>query len=98
MSDLERANVTAHTLANAVKIRRAVYYQPPGGGRPQLLISAQELDEMKMTQDRWIGEQKKRLGAEAGSGRGDDRRPAEEPARATEAAPPAEASTGFRAE
>lgn len=55
--------VTAHTLANAVKVNGAVYYQPPEGGPKKLLVSAAELNEQRMTQDRWIQEQREHLEA-----------------------------------
>lgn len=60
------APITAHTLANAVYVRGAIYYQPPDGGPRQLLVSAEELNAKKMTQDRWIDEQKERLAGDSG--------------------------------
>lgn len=56
-----RAPVTEEALKNVVLIGNAVYTQPESGP-PQLLISAEELDARKMTQQRWIDERKQELG------------------------------------
>lgn len=61
-TDLPPAEINAHTMANVVKIAGGVSYQNPNGGPPQVLVSSEELDEQRITQDYWIRERKRELG------------------------------------
>ena len=57
----DRAPITEHTLKRAVKVDRGWKYYPPHRGPSLWLVTPQELDERKITQDYWMSEQQKRL-------------------------------------
>lgn len=54
-----RAEINPHALANVVKVQGGVWYQPPEGGPKLPLITSEELNELRVTQDYWIRERRR---------------------------------------